>query len=471
MCVQRSFIQAPSLANNQHYHMMTHHHNFIFILIALALGESSAFVQQRHGTKRIPVSSTTLGQASDDSKHNGDINPGLSRRDYLVSSVIATTAATLPTPATAAYKPAVRPTAYRVDSTIPPSLLPIADAKKNQILTALGKGFGTDKEAIVIDTVNLNNMLNKAVFGTAQALAGLTNPEVSDSGPGFASFVCLGLPNTPSDVDMDLAVQLITSVVQPRRSLPTAVGLSEVPYSCQESLMAFGKGDLSLTDLTEVLTKAGVDTESVTIWRPLLELAKTNGLDLLALAPEKEDADTARRQGLQFVNADRRSSYVIDPEGFIALTQDPRYKVYTDRSLLKDFVPRDAKETSGNYYAERILTHEAAATAVSRYASSHPDALVVVLAPVSDVRFLNGINGRIPRVFAKLRPDDSKVTDNLVTTILLNPTARDTLSRSNYIRLEIGTSPEVLDYQSKVADYLWFSSSPKVNQIPRLMNG
>ena len=134
-------------------------------------------------------------------------------------------------------------------------------------------------------------------------------------------------------------------------------------------------------------------------------------------------------------------------------------------------MPRSEKESEGNYYAQRILTHEAGATVVSQYASARPDSLVVVMAPVNDVRFLNGINGRIPRVFGKLRPDDSKVTDNSVTTILLNPTARDTLSKSNYLRLEIGTAPDVLDYQTKVADYLWFSASPKVNLIPRLMNG
>ena len=97
-----------------------------------------------------------------------------------------------------------------------------------------------------------------------------------------------------------------------------------------------------------------------------------------------------------------------------------------------------------------------------------------VIANVADVRFLNGINGRIPRVYAKLRSNEngnSQVTDKSVTTILLNPTATDTLSKSKFLRLEIGTSPEVLAYQTKVADYLWFSFTPKVNQLPRLMNG
>jgi hypothetical protein len=213
-----------------------------------------------------------------------------------------------------------------------------------------------------------------------------------------------------------------------------------------------------------------VDAETWGLYKPLLEWGKRSELDLLALAPEKEDAETARAKGLQYVDAERRSSYVVDPDGFIALPQDPRFKIYADRALLKDFVPRNDKESPGSLFAERILVHEAGATVAAQYATSRPDSLVVLVAPMQDMRYMGGMNGRIPRIYRKLRPEDSKVTDKAVTTILLNPTARDTLSRTNYLRLEIGTSPEFLDYQTKLADYLWFSSSPKVNQLPRLMN-
>eukprot|EP00977_Amphora_coffeiformis_P013395 scaffold3502_cov183-Amphora_coffeaeformis.AAC.2 len=413
------------------------------------------------------------GQPKDNSVVGKIFEYQASRRDYIVSSVIAATSGLIlrPDTASAEYKAAVRPTAYRVDSTIPPSLLPIADNKKNQILAALGKGSGTDKDAVFIDTVNLNNMLNKAVFGTINAVSSVGNPKESVSGPGFASFVCMGLPSEKSDRDIILALQLLEPMVKQRKGMSTAMGLGGVPYSTQATLDAYTKGDLSIDDLASDLQNAGVETTDIELYKPLIEWTKKNSLDLLALAPEREDAETARKQGLQFVDSERRSSYVVDPEGFIGLTQDPRFKMYTDRSLLKDFSPRSDKETAGNFYAERILVHEAGATAAAKYASTRPDSLVVMMSPVNDVRFLNGINGRIPRVFSKLRPEDGKVSEDYVTTILLNPTARDTLSKSNYIRLEIGTSPDILDYQTKVADYLWFSSSPKVNQIPRLVNG
>ena len=84
-------------------------------------------------------------------------------------------------------------------------------------------------------------------------------------------------------------------------------------------------------------------------------------------------------------------------------------------------------------------------------------------------RFLEGINGRVPRVSRALDPA-SLVDAEAVATILLNPSARETLSESRWPRLEIGTAPNNWTYQTKVADYLWFSSMPKVNMLPRMMN-
>ena len=152
----------------------------------------------------------------------------------------------------------------------------------------------------------------------------------------------------------------------------------------------------------------------------------------------------------------------------VALTQEPKFKLHTEKSLLKDIHPAPGaneatvKAGSAAFFAERILVHEAGATAVARWASGRPDALVVALAPVANVRFLEGINGRVPRVSRALDPA-SLVDAEAVATILLNPKARETLSESRWPRLEIGTAPNNWTYQTKVADYLWFSSMPKVN--------
>lgn len=378
------------------------------------------------------------------------------------------------------YQPARRPTAYRVDSTIPPTLVPLATAtKQKQILLDLGHGSGTDKNAIVIDTVNLNNVLNKAVFGTIGAVSsviGLGNSKegVDKNGPGYASFVCLGVPTQTSDADIDLACTLLAGITQARKtSFSTALGLAFCPYGCQGVLNSYAKGDSSEDDLVAELVKTGgVPETTVQLYLPLIRKAKSNGLDLLALSPELDDLKTVRSQGLQYIDTQRREQYVVDPEGFIELSKDPKFKLYADRSLLKGDGSLGRGDSSGSFFAERILVHEAAATAASRYAASRPGSLVVLAAPAPDLRFLGGINARIPRLYAYANKDgNSKVTDNAVTTILLNPTAEETLSKTRRLRLEIGTGPDTLQYQTKIADYLWFSSSPKVNLIPRLMEG
>ena len=63
------------------------------------------------------------------------------------------------------YKQAKRCTAYLVDATIPPSLIPYRAQREAAILKNLGMGRGTSKTPFIEEGVNLNNFMNKAVFG------------------------------------------------------------------------------------------------------------------------------------------------------------------------------------------------------------------------------------------------------------------------------------------------------------------
>lgn len=392
------------------------------------------------------------------------------------------------------YRPAKRPTAYFVDSTIPPTLIPLKTARQQtQILINLGKGSGTQKESLTDDRINLNNMLNKAVFGTANQISNMLTATIT--GP---TFVCLGLPTTPSttstissgsssissaEEDLDLAFQLSDIILRARRGISnTAIGLAICPWSLQPALDQYiessnnGKED----DLVNALLQVGIPKSTINMYLPLFRYAHQEHVKLIALAPEQEDVATARRNGLQNVNPERRLAYVPDSQGFIAMSQDPQFRLYADRSLLKDYTNSadNRDDSAAKFFAERILVHEAAATAVAQFAvssssdasSASPSPLVIVLAPTSDLRYLCGINKRIPRVVQYLDPTHVPVPTSSVTTILLNPTAASTLSKTRYLRLEIGTGPDTLDYQAKVADYLWFSKVPKVNMISRLMD-
>ncbi|VEU43032.1 unnamed protein product [Pseudo-nitzschia multistriata] len=478
---------------------MGKHALVLTVVLALAQTECCLGFQLARET-HLPLSlASGLSKNDEPSNDNGCVsglcNSELSRRDAcrsVVGTALTMSSALLggadPVFATKedenGFAPAVRPTAYRVDSTIPPTLLPLSSARKEKAtLKALGGGSGTDKEEIKIDTLNLNNFMNKLVFGSIDFVSQTVSQSKDESkvGPGYASFVCMGMPSKTTSNDIDLATSLMGSILQSRREeLATGLGLSFCPMSSQPALDAFTKsGDEST--LQSALKGAGVGSETIDLYMPLIRYAKSKSVDFLALSPEFQDIEAARTKGLASVDFERRKSYVLDPEGFISMTQDPRYKLYTDRSLLKDFEPTNSEDNIKGFFAERIFVHEAGASAVAKYTVNKPESMVVMISPISDVRYLQGINGRIPRVFGSLVEKNNangvnsqtvtnKVSDNAVTTILLNPTALDTLSAGEKLRLEIGTGPDTIDYQSKIADYIWFSSSPKVSLIPRLMN-
>ena len=399
----------------------------------------------------------------------------ISRRQAL--SIGLVTAVTIPAVAGASsddYKPAKRPFAYRVDSSVPPTLLPLTARQEQAILRALGKGSGTGKAGVVSDRITFNNMMNKGVFGTINAVQSVTGTNINETkkaGKGYATFIAMGVPRNTSEEDVGLAKSLMEFIIQGRKSQkgPIALGLPFAPLNTQQALDAFAS-NASIQVVMEALNKAGVSDATANLYKPLLEYAKSNELDLIAMSPEIEDQRMVRSRGLQNVDPDRRAQYVLDSEGFIAMTQDPKFRLYTDRSLLKDFEPLDKSDQVSNFFAERILVHETGATAVAKYAAARPESLVMFVAPIEDVRFMGGYNGRLERISKFLNTGENKVTDDCITTILLNPNAKETLSLSRYLRLEIGTAPSNIEYQTKVSDYLWFSKMPKVNLIPRLMN-
>jgi hypothetical protein len=383
------------------------------------------------------------------------------------------------------YLPGKRATAYLVDSTIPPSLVPFRASREAAILKSLGNGLGTNKAPYTEDALNLNNMMNKAVFGTIDTVKGIVGSGTGEDGEADpkkkkkfdASFVFLGVDYADAN-DAELAVGLMTDILKPRRGANSALALEFAPLSMQPALDSYlsstGSGTSSAdaeNALVQSLAQEGQVPKSIIENQlPLLRFAKSKQLSIIACAPELSDAKSVRTGGLQSITEEQRVKYVADAEGFIAWTQDAKNRVYTDKSLMKDFAPINDKDAPGNYFAEKILTHETMATAIARYAVRHPGTLVVAVAPLKDVRYFGGANGRLARV-CKYIKGDTNIDEEAVTTILLNPSAKETLSKSNFIRLEIGTRPDLLKYETKVADYLWFSSMPKVNMIPRMMNG
>jgi hypothetical protein len=387
-------------------------------------------------------------------------------------------------------RPAKRATAYLVDSTIPPTLVPFKSSREAAILKNIGSGLGTRKSPYIEEELNLNNFMNKGVFGAIDLIknvigdnnvsssknaAGQSNS--SNKNTNFdASFVFLGMDyNDSSGQDATLATSIMTDIIKPRRGLDIAIALDYIPLSLQYALDEYtssssDSASTMLDKLTSTLINNNVPSNIVAQQLPILEFAKSKNIKLIACSPEYVDITTVRQEGIQNVNQERRSNYVVDSAGFIQWTQDPKNRMYTDKSLLKDFVSQDPKDAPANFFGERILVHETISTTLAKYSVSHPKTCVIAISQIKDVRFMGGPNGRIVRICKALNPN-MNIDEDAVTTILLNPSAEETLSQSKFLRLEIGTAPSLLQYQTKVADYLWFSTMPKVNMLPRLMNG
>jgi len=85
-------------------------------------------------------------------------------------------------------------------------------------------------------------------------------------------------------------------------------------------------------------------------------------------------------------------------------TQDPSFRLYADKSLLKDFEPIDDEDKVGDYFAERILVHGAIATRLASYTSSRLNSLVITITPIKDLRFVVGGDRRITRVLNYIQP-------------------------------------------------------------------
>lgn len=435
-----------------------------------------------------------------DSPSNNDLEPELSRRVvFQRSASIAAASLSYRTRANAfelpfqsskstdTFTPAKRETAYLVDSTIPPTLVPFRASREAAILKQIGAGEGTAKTPFIEEKINLNNMMNKGVFGTIELVKDIANAasKTNDSSDDNfandkkkraydASFVFLGVDyNDETGQDAELAVGLMTDILKPRRGLSSAIALEFVPVSMQEALDSYilSTDDNAEQTLIEALvTQESIPRSLMLNQMPVLRFAKAKQLKLIACSPITNDIKTVRKEGLQNVNPERRAEYLVDPQGFIAWTQDPKNTLYTERSLLKGWEAIDEKDGPSDYFAERILVHETVATSIAKYAMKKPKSLIITLAAVEDVRYFGGMNGRLPRICQAIRPE-TNIDEEAVTTILLNPSAKETLSLSKFLRLEIGTAPKNLQYQTKVADYLWFSSMPKVNMLPRLMNG
>jgi hypothetical protein len=197
-----------------------------------------------------------------------------------------------------------------------------------------------------------------------------------------------------------------------------------------------------------------------------------------------------------------KAALVRDPEGFVASTAQPCFARYVAKVLVGDETTMDLAAASrqaalspsqqANLFSHCILEQEFAASVVSSFGTTSinltagrsgaessasaagPPPLVLLVADRTDTMFGYGLQERIRRNLALLErvasPEQpSQRGQRRVASMLLNPSAQDSLSPTVQLRLALAYGP-FLPEQRPLADYLWFAQSPSVRLLTHCKN-
>lgn len=231
------------------------------------------------------------------------------------------------------------------------------------------------------------------------------------------------------------------------------------------------------------------DTEWTTNWKwdfevykPVFHLARDKGIPLVALNVAADTTKRVQDDGLDGLTDADRGTYVPDPVGFVESVKGDGFQRYTDKVILPmyNFYLNNnllgKNPSPEKFFASRIFNDEAIATAASNYIARQQNGIMVVLAGVEKVKFGYGVRERAGRSLRRLREgaasaagDDASKVTSTVLSIILNPTAQDSLSPTVQLQLVLAYGPFLKD-QRQLADFLWFSNSPPVKILTRPKN-
>jgi uncharacterized iron-regulated protein len=212
-------------------------------------------------------------------------------------------------------------------------------------------------------------------------------------------------------------------------------------------------------------------------YKPVLHVARNKGIRLVALNVGSAAMKRVLDDGLDGLTDGDRSTYVPDPQGFVESVKGTGFQRYTDNVILPsyDYHVRNGllgdKPSPEKFFASRILRDEAIASAAAKFVQENPASIMVVLAGEERVKFGYGIQERAKRALTTMRKSQSgdSAAPAKVLSVLLNPTAIDSLSLTMQLRLTLAYGKFLVD-QRPLADFLWFSKSPAVKLLTRPKN-
>ena len=227
------------------------------------------------------------------------------------------------------------------------------------------------------------------------------------------------------------------------------------------------------------------------VYKSVFHLARKQGIPLVALGLANETKQRVLADGLDGLIDEDRTTFVPDPIGFIESVRGEGFQRYTDKVVLPLYEFYFENKLLGSnpspekFFSSKIIADEAIATAAADYVYSHPNTVMMVMTGIERVKFGYGVRERIVRRLRSLRaaelksdgvtpgptPTDKAPTPvpTKVLSVLLNPTARDSLSQTVQLQLVLAYGPFLKD-QRPLADFLWYSRSPPVRLLTRPKN-
>lgn len=245
-----------------------------------------------------------------------------------------------------------------------------------------------------------------------------------------------------------------------------AVGLQAADPTLQSALDRFVEAPGSENEAFAALSQAGAGWNEehfpLSAMKPLLSFCRRAGLPLVACGVPLDTLGRVGKSGLEALSKEERAAFVPDANLFLSMIKRPGYNRYAQSVILS------GRDQGDNAFARAIVRHEAAAAAAARWLrdeSASSPRRIALLCGEEDVKFGFGVAARLERL-APPSAAEERAFD--VRTVLLNPTAADSMSPTPNLRLALGVSPRTLSESYPIANVIAFSESPPVNLLTRL---
>ena len=346
-----------------------------------------------------------------------------------------------------------------------PSSQPLATSRRDLLRTAAGASLAP--AAVRAETRSPRPVSWRIVDGDPPVMQPYVSRAVESCLKQIASFDVVLLGAKRGDAgDYALAADLVREL-RKKSGRPVALGLDAAPLGAGPALAG---GDwLQTADAWPAVAAAG----DAAFLEPLLTLQRDRVVgDVVPLGVAAEAMGRVQRDGgIAALSEAERNAYVDDVGAFVRYAKlNPGFDVYAKRVIERRYRAAGYANISGapayaDFFASTILYDEAAASLAARYKRSAPGGLLVCVVGEDHVKFGYGVQGRLDRL--EVDPDKAGSPTFRSTSVLLNPTAESSGSLSASLRLALAADQKVT---RPLANYVWFSESPKPALISHMMN-